>query len=84
VLVRLICYTHEDPNRPGHHIEHRLITSLVDPERATAKELVVAYHSRWEFELAMTEIKSHQSVTLTRPFAPRKLSVSCRRSTVCS
>lgn len=24
VLVRLICYTLEDPNRPGHHIEHRL------------------------------------------------------------
>src|SRR5215217_892940 len=60
VLVRLICYTLEDPNRPGHHIEHRLITSLVDPERAAAKELVVAYHSRWEFELAMDEIKSHQ------------------------
>jgi hypothetical protein len=37
-----------------------LITSLVDPERAAAKELVVAYHSRWEFELAMDEIKSHQ------------------------
>jgi hypothetical protein len=60
VLVRLICYTLEDPNRPGHHIEHRLITSLVDPERAAAKELVVAYHSHWEFELAMDEIKSHQ------------------------
>lgn len=44
----------------------------------------MAYHSRWEFELAIDEIKSHQSVPLTRPFAPRKLLVSCRRSTVCS
>jgi hypothetical protein len=59
VLVRLI-YTIEDPNRPGHRVEHRLITSLLDPERAGAEELVVAYHSRWEFELATDEIKSHQ------------------------
>src|SRR5215208_6559279 len=65
VLVRLVCYTLEDPNRPGHHIEHRLITSLVDPERAAAKELVVAYHSRWEFELAVDEIKSHQRAPRT-------------------
>jgi hypothetical protein len=60
VLMRLIRYTLEDPNRPGHRVEHRLITSLLDPERAGAEELVVAYHSRWEFELAIDEIKSHQ------------------------
>ncbi len=60
ILVRLIRYTLEDENRPGHRVEHRLITSLVDPERAGAEELVVAYHSRWEFELAIDEIKSHQ------------------------
>jgi Insertion element 4 transposase N-terminal/Transposase DDE domain len=60
VLMRLIRYTLEDPNRPGHRLEHRLITSLVDPERAGAEELVVAYHSRWEFELTVDEIKSHQ------------------------
>jgi hypothetical protein len=56
----LIRYTLEDENRPGHRIEHRLITSLLDPEVAGAEELVVAYHSRWEFELAVDEIKSHQ------------------------
>jgi hypothetical protein len=66
VLMRLIRYTLEDPNRPGHRVEHRLITSLVDPERAGAEELVVAYHSRWEFELAVNEIKSHQR----RPHTP--------------
>ncbi len=60
VLMRLIRYTLEDPNRPGHRVEHRLITSLLDPMRAGAEELVVAYHSRWEFELAIDEIKSHQ------------------------
>jgi len=60
VLMRLIRYTLEDPNCPGHRLEHRLITSLLDPERAGAEELVVGYHSRWEFELAVDEIKSHQ------------------------
>jgi Transposase DDE domain len=60
VLVRLIRYTLEDPKRPGHRVEHRLITSLLDPEHAGAEELVVAYHSRWEFELTIDEIKSHQ------------------------
>ena len=34
VTVRLIRYTLEDPNRPGHRIEHRLITSLLDPDLA--------------------------------------------------
>ena len=58
--MRLIRYTIEDPDRPGHGVEHRLITSLLDPERAPAEELVIAYHSRWEFEVAMDEIKSHQ------------------------
>ena len=60
VTVRLIRYTLEDPNRPGHRIEHRLITSLLDPDLAPAQEIVVAYHARWEFELAVDEIKTHQ------------------------
>lgn len=60
IVVRLIRYTLEDPNRPGHRIEHRLITSLLDPGHAPAEDLVVAYHARWEFELAVDEIKSHQ------------------------
>lgn len=60
LTVRLLRYTLDDPNRPGHRIEHRLITSLLDPEDAPAEELVLAYHARWEFELAVDEIKTHQ------------------------
>lgn len=64
VVVRLIRYTLEDPNRPGHRLghrlEHRLITSLLDPDVAPAEELVDAYHARWEFELAVDEMKTHQ------------------------
>lgn len=60
ILVRLIRYTLDDENRPGHRVEHRLITSLLDHERAGAEELVAAYHSRWEFELCVDEMKNHQ------------------------
>ena len=56
VLVRLIRYTLDDPPRPGHGAEHRLVTSLLNPRRAPAEELVLAYHSRWEFELAADEV----------------------------
>jgi len=65
VLVRLIRYTLDDPARPGHGVEHRLVTSLLNPRVAPAEELVVAYHARWEFELAADEVKTHQ-----RPAAP--------------
>jgi hypothetical protein len=64
-LVRLIRYTLDDPARPGHGAEHRLITSLLDPAQAPAEDLVVAYHARWEFEVAVDEVKTHQ-----RPPAP--------------
>lgn len=60
VTVRMIRYTLEDPDRPCHRIEHRLITSLLDPDLAPARQIVVAYHARWEFELAVDEIKTHQ------------------------
>jgi Insertion element 4 transposase N-terminal/Transposase DDE domain len=65
VLVRLIRYTLDDPGRPGHAAEHRLVTSLLNPRVAPAEELVLAYHARWEFELAADEVKTHQ-----RPATP--------------
>ena len=60
VLARLIRYTLDDPTRPGHGEEHRLLTSLLDPGQAPAEEVVVAYHARWEFEVAVDEVKTHQ------------------------
>jgi len=65
VLVRLIRYTLDDPARPGHGVEHRLVTSLLNPRVAPAEELLLAYHARWEFELAADEVKTHQ-----RPATP--------------
>ena len=36
-----------------------LLTSLLDPERYPAKELIALYHERWESELGYDEIKTH-------------------------
>ncbi len=71
VSVRLIRYTLDDPSRPGHGVEHRLITSLLEPVEAPAEELVAAYHARWELELAVDEIKTHQRPS-QRPLRSQK------------
>jgi hypothetical protein len=65
ITLRLIRYTLADPARPGHAVEHRLVTSLLAPAHAPADQLVIAYHARWEWEVAMDEIKTHQ-----RPATP--------------
>ncbi len=58
--VRVIVYTLTDPGRPGYGQTHRLITSLLDPQAYPARDLVVAYHERWEVELTIDEIDTHQ------------------------
>jgi hypothetical protein len=59
--VRVIEYTHDDPNRPGAGERHRLITDLINPEDLPAREAPTVYHERWEEELALDEIKTHLS-----------------------
>jgi hypothetical protein len=70
VVVRLIRSTLDDPQRPGHRLEHRLVTSLLDPAAAPARELVTTYHRRWAVESALDELKSHQRPA--RPLRSRK------------
>ena len=61
LLVRVVEYTHDDPNRPGMGERHRLITDLLNPEDMPAQEAPLVYHERWEQELAFDEIKTHLS-----------------------
>jgi hypothetical protein len=61
LTVRVIEYTHDDPNRPGCGERHRLITDLLNPEDLPAADAPVVYHERWEEELALDEIKTHLS-----------------------
>ena len=59
--VRVIEYTHNDPNRPGVGQRHRLITDLLNPDDLPALDAPLTYHERWEQELAFDEIKTHLS-----------------------
>jgi hypothetical protein len=60
VIVRIIEYTFNDPGRLAVGEKHRLLTTLLDARRHPAKELIVLYHERWEEELAIDELKTHQ------------------------
>jgi Insertion element 4 transposase N-terminal/Transposase DDE domain len=60
-VVRVIEYTHDDPNRPGCGERHRLITDLLNPDDLPAAEAPGVYHERWEEELSLDEIKAHLS-----------------------
>jgi hypothetical protein len=57
VTVRVVEYTlsgvaHAEPL-------YRLVTTVLDPERAPAEELAALYHERWEIETALDELKTH-------------------------
>lgn len=60
VVVRVIAYTLDDPGRPGGAQVHRLLTTLLDPALDPAEDLIVLYHERWEEEVALDELKTHQ------------------------
>jgi hypothetical protein len=38
---------------------YRVVTSILDPDRAPAGELAALYHDRWEIETALDELKTH-------------------------
>jgi hypothetical protein len=60
ILVRVITYTLTDPALPGYGEQYRVITTLLNPRVAPAHDLACAYHERWESELVIDEIDTHQ------------------------
>jgi len=60
LVVRIIEYTFDDPGRPGSGQKHRLLTTLLSASRHPAARLIERYHERWEEELAIDELKTHQ------------------------
>ena len=60
IMVRIIEYTLTDANIAGYGQKHRLLTTLLDPQLDPAKTLICLYHERWEEELTIDEIKTHQ------------------------
>lgn len=59
IVVRVIRYRLNDPQRTGHNEEHVLVTTLLKAEECPARELIVLYHERWEQELMNDEQKTH-------------------------
>src|SRR6266496_6077007 len=60
VLVRVISYTITDPALPGYGESYRVITTVLNPRHAPAHDLACAYHERWEIEIVIDEIDTHQ------------------------
>ena len=60
LLARLIQYTLDDPALPGHGEQHNLLTSLLDDTTYPAHTLACAYHQRWEVEITIDEMDTHQ------------------------
>ncbi len=60
IVVRVIRYKLDDPQRVGHDEEHTLITNLLEEQLYPAEELIPLYHERWEHELVYDEQKTHQ------------------------
>lgn len=58
VVVRVVEYTIEDGRDPTGPF--RLVTTILDPDEASATELAAAYAERWEIESSLDELKTHQ------------------------
>ena len=57
IVVRVIEYRLKDV--AGAEPIYRLITTVLDPKLAPAKELAALYQERWEIETALDELKTH-------------------------
>lgn len=57
MVVRVIDYRLEGV--AGAEPIYRLVTTILDPEKAPAPELPALYHERWEIETALDELKTH-------------------------
>ncbi len=71
IVVRVIRYKLDDPQRVGHDEEHVLMTTLLDEQRYPASELIPLYHKRREEEMTFDEQKTHQDPK--RPAKPAHL-----------
>ena len=58
--VRIISYRVTDERLGEVGQVYRLVTTLLNPRLAPALELIGLYHERWEIELLIDEIKTHE------------------------
>jgi hypothetical protein len=60
--VRIISYRVTDERLGEVGQLYRLVTTVLNPRLAPALELIELYHERWEIELVLDEIKTHERV----------------------
>lgn len=58
--VRIISYRITDERLGEKDRVYRLVTTLLDPCVAPALEVIALYHERWEVEVVLDEIKTHE------------------------
>jgi hypothetical protein len=58
--VRIISYRVTDARLGEPEKVYRLVTTLLNPRVAAALALIELYHERWEIELVIDEIKTHE------------------------
>src|SRR3989449_1470900 len=58
--VRIISYRVTDARLGEPGKVYRLVTTLLNPRVAPALALIALYHERWEIELVIDEIKTHE------------------------
>ncbi len=58
--VRIISYRVTDARLGEPGKVYRLVTTLLNPRMAPACTLIELYHERWEIELVIDEIKTHE------------------------
>lgn len=63
-VVRVVEYALADSAVPAQD-SYRLVTNVLDPERAPAQELAGLYHERWEIESVFDEFKTHLRASST-------------------
>jgi hypothetical protein len=60
LLVRVIEYRITDARLGEPEQRYRLATTWLNPRTAPALDLIACYHERWEVEVVIDEIKTHQ------------------------
>jgi hypothetical protein len=75
IQIRVIEYRIENLNDPTAEIRYRLITSLLEPQKFSAKLLAAEYHQRWEVENTIDKFKVHlgERETHVRSQRPREV-----------
>ena len=60
IWVRIISYRITDERLGEVGKVYRLVTTLLNPQTVPIKDLVILYHERWEIELVIDEVKTHE------------------------